>query len=359
MSSSPRILEIGENPVMAQAYPDTTEHWSTRPVAKLENAGPRDHLVTLASLPRLARALASTDYDLVVVQPGSFRPWQWQAIARALFRRSALRGNIPYFRTFGQELIKSKVVAPIAVWDMDDAPLIHKRHLFLLDHANVYFKRELPADHWRVFMGTVHHHLPTQRFRLMKKQRERLAKLRPISLGLPIGFDSKMQPLPDSEKTSDVFFAGRVNGSSTVRENGLQELLALRAQGYRIDIPETNLPPDLYLKRIAQSWMSWAPEGYGHETFRAYEASVCGSVPVINYPSIDRYRPLRDGEHCFYYDLEPGGLKRVIEGALADRAKLGGMARSARSFVLAEHTLSSVAQHVVRESLSRSAAVDV
>jgi hypothetical protein len=354
MSSPPRILEIGENPVMALAFPDSTEHWSTKPVARLENAGPRDHLVTLAALPRLARALASSDFDVVVVQPGSFRPWHWQAIARALFRRSALRGNVPYFRTFGQELIKGKVAAPIAVWDMDDAPLIHRRHLFLLDRAALYFKRELPADHWRVFMGTVHHHLPTQRFRMVRKQRERLAKLRPISLGLPIGFDTNVQLVPDSEKTSDVFFAGRVSGSSTVREKGLQELLALREQGYRIDIPETNLSPDLYLKRIAQSWMSWAPEGYGHETFRAYEASVCGSVPIINYPSIDRYKPLRHGEHCFYYDTESGGLTQAIKAGLFDRERLAGIARSARAFVMAEHTLSSVAQYVVRATLQRA-----
>jgi glycosyltransferase involved in cell wall biosynthesis len=102
--------------------------------------------------------------------------------------------------------------------------------------------------------------------------------------------------------------------------------------------------------------MSWAPEGYGHETFRAYEASVCGSVPIINYPSIDRYKPLRDGEHCFYYDTEAGGLTRAIKAGLSDRVKLAGMARSARAFVKAEHTLSAVAQHIVQETLQRAVA---
>jgi hypothetical protein len=253
---------------------------------------------------------------------------------------------------FGQEMIRGRVAAPIAIWDMDDAPLIRRKHLFLLDRATLYFKRELPSDHWRVFMGTVHHHLPTQRFRLTKKHRERVAKLRPISLGLPIGFDTKVQPVPNSEKTSDVFFAGRVNGSSTVREKGLEELLALREEGYRIDIPEANLSPDLYLKRITQSWMSWAPEGYGYETFRAYEASVCGSVPIINYPSIERYKPLRGGEHCFYYDMEPRALSRAIQAALASRERLSQMAQAARAFVLTEHTLPALAQHVVRETLA-------
>lgn len=356
MTSTVRVLEIGENPVMGLAFPDSTDHWSTKPVARLKDAGPRDHLVTLASLPRLARALADPAYDIVVIQPGSFRPWHWQGITRALFRRSALRGNVPYFRMFGQEMIRGRVAAPIAIWDMDDAPLIHRKHLFLLDRSTLYFKRELPADHWRVFMGTVHHHLPTQRFRLTKRHRERLAKLRPISLGLPIGFDTSVRIVPDSEKTSDVFFAGRVSGSSTVREKGLQELLALREEGYRIDIPEANLPLDLYLKRIAQSRMSWAPEGYGHETFRAYEASVCGSVPIVNYPSIERYKPLREGEHCFYYDTEAGGLTRAIKAGLSDRVRLAGMASLARAFVVAEHTLSSVAQHVVHATLQRAVA---
>src|ERR1041384_3661485 len=91
--SAPRILEIGEHRLMREAFPDTTTHWSTAPTLDPASRGPNDHLVTPGALPELARALASIDYDLVVVQPGTFRPWHWQALVRSVFRRSALAGG--------------------------------------------------------------------------------------------------------------------------------------------------------------------------------------------------------------------------------------------------------------------------
>jgi hypothetical protein len=353
----PRILEIGEHRLMREAYPDTTEHWSTTPTFDAANQGPCDRLVTLGSLPELARALANPNYDLVVVQPGAFPPWHWQAIARSLFRRSALSGVVPYFRYFGQEMIRGRVAAPIAIWDWEDSPFIFRHNSFLLDRATLFFKRELPPDHWRVFMRTVHERLPTPRFRMLDKQRRRVAKLRPISLGLPRGREAlpTARPVGDNEKTADIFFAGRVTGSSMVRERGMTELMALRDKGCRVDIPERSLPLDEYMARIARSWLSWSPEGYGYDCFRTYEAAICGSVPVLNRQTIARYKPLRDGEHCFYYDVEPGSLTRTLEGALQNRTRLAKMAHAARDFVLAEHTQAALARYVAETTLAFAA----
>jgi Glycosyl transferases group 1 len=350
----PRILEIGDYRLMREAYPESTHHWSTSLWPSAESDGKHDRTVTLASLPRLARALASADYDVVVVQPGTFRPWHLRALSRSLFRRSALRGHIPYFRHFGQEMILGRVAAPIAVWDWDEPPFIYRHNVFLLDRAVLYFKRELPPDHWRVFMGTLHHKIPTPRFRLEEQHRRRIAKLRPISLGLPLGREALpgAQPIPDDAKTADIFFTGRIRGSSTVREAGVVELLALRDKGYRIDIPRNDLPVDDYLRRCAAAWLTWSPEGFGYECFRTYEAAICGSVPVVNRQSVHRYKPLRDGEHCFYYDVEPGGLTQTLEAALAGRARLSTMARAARDFVLKEHTQAALARHIVETTLS-------
>jgi hypothetical protein len=354
---TPRILEIGESRLMSEAFPDTTDHWSTVLSPSRED-GPRHQLVTLGSLPRLARALADPEYDLVVIQPGGNHPWHWQGITRALFRRSALRGEIPYFPGFGQQLVRGKVSAPIAVWDMADAPIVARHHLFLMDRSTLYFKRELPTDHWRVFMGTLHQQVPTPRFRKILRQQKRIAKLRPMSLGLPLGLDRHpaIGTLHNESKISDVFFAGRVDASATIRARGLDELFALRAKGYRIDIPEQPLPHDEFLKRCAQAWLTWSPEGYGFETFRTYEASVCGSVPVLNAPTIERYKPLRHAVHCFYHDVEPGGLTRTLEQALSDRTKLAGMARAAREYVLAEHTFAALARYLAETTLATAQA---
>jgi hypothetical protein len=353
MMEAPNILEIGEHRLMREAYPETTTHWSTAATLAPADRGPRDQLVTLASLPRLAQALASSDYDLVVVQPGPFAPWHWQAIARSLFRRSTLRGVMPYFRTFGPEMIRGRVTAPIAVWDWEDSPFIFRHNQFLLDRATLFFKRELPIDHWRVFMRTVHERLPTPRFRLLEKQRRRVAKLRPISLGLPRGREAlpAARPVAADQKTSDVFFAGRVAGSSTVRERGLAELNALRGSGIRVDIPETPLPLDEYLARMARSWLTWSPEGYGYDCFRTYEAAICGSVPILNRQTVERHKPLRDGEHCFYYDVEEGNLAETITRALCNRDRLSQMARAARDLVLNDHTPAALARHIAETTL--------
>lgn len=352
MQSDLRILEIGGMALMHAAYPDTTHHWSTLPGFRPSREHQRP--VTLASLPALSRALASADYDLVVVHPGSFSPWQLQALSRSLFRRSALRGDIPYFRSFGQEMIRGRVTAPIAVWDWDDPAVIDRHNVFLLDAATLYFKRELPPDYWRLFAGTLHRRVPTPRFRAVPRNRQRIAKICPISLGLPLNREdvATARPVPDSDKTADIFFTGRVADSSTVRQQGLIEIMKLKEKGYRVDIPDNSLSLSDYLARCARAWVTWSPEGYGYDCFRTYEAAICGSVPVLNRPTIHRYQPLREGEHCFYYDVEEGDLTRVMEAALADRARLSRMAKAAGDLVRAEHTQAALARYVAETTLA-------
>ena len=119
-------------------------------------------------------------------------------------------------------MLRGRVTPPIAIWDWEDSPFIFSHNQGLLDRATLYFKRELPVDHWRVFMRTVHERLPTPRFRMLEVQRRRIAKLRPISLGLPRGREAlpTASPVAADHKTADIFFAGRIEGSSTVRERG-------------------------------------------------------------------------------------------------------------------------------------------
>jgi hypothetical protein len=350
---TPRILEIGEYAMMGEAYPDSVDHWSTTR-AKYFRPGERRRRVTFSALPQLASDLASANYDLVVVQPNTFAPWQWQAISRALFARETLQGSITYARYFGQQMLRGRVRAPVAVWDWDEQPFVFAQNLFLLDAATLYFKRELPPDHWRVFMGSIYDKVPTARFRTTPRRERQVRKLRPISLGLPIGHDrlAAAAPLPDQEKTADIFFAGRVRGSSTVRQQGLQELLALRDKGYRVDIPDNNLPIEDFLRRCAAAWITWSPEGYSYDCFRTYEAAICGSVPVLNRQTVERHAPLRDGEHCLYYDVEPGQLMAVVEAALADRARLSRLAQAARAHVLAAHTHAALGRYVAETTLA-------
>jgi hypothetical protein len=136
-----------------------------------------------------------------------------------------------------------------------------------------------------------------------------------------------------------------------VRERGLHELLQLQKQGFRIDIQEGDCSPAEYLGRCARSWLVWSPEGYGWDCFRQYEAAYAGSVPVISRQTIERHMPLREGDHCYYYDVEEGHLARVIRQALLAPDVLLAMAAAGREHVLKHHTPQALAQYVVQATL--------
>ena len=356
-SASPlRIVEIGEKPFVKSAFPRETTYFCTAFVPAPADPAGGSHIVSARTLPLLRRLLNDDATSLIVCHPTFFSPWHWRWIVRALFNRRTLQGHLPFVRAFGPQMLRKQRIAPIAVVDQDDFPLINRGNLFLLDRCTAYFKRELPADRWRVFLKTAHANLPSHRFRQQPLYAERLAKLRPLSLGLSLSADIASMP-HSVPKTSDIFFAGRVEASSWVRHTGFRELLALRDRGMRVDIADKPLPPEEFYRRCASAWLTWSPEGYGWECFRHYEAPVCGSVPVCNVSPLERHQPLREGEHAFYYPVEPGGLTQVVISALADKTRLGKMAQSGREFVLANHTPSALANYIVKEALASAVRV--
>jgi hypothetical protein len=334
------IVEIGPRAYVAAAYPEETLFFATDPSAFVPES-----VQVLRSLGALWRALGSADTDLIVVHPNFSRPWGLRALSRAIISSRFLKGRSPLGRAFGPELLRWRGRAPIVVIDLEDLPLINRDNLFLLDRCTLWFKRELPVDHWRVFTKTAHPNLPTPRFRTGERERRRVQKLRPISIGLPMRAEGL--PPPAQPKSADVFFLARVEASSTARARGLEELRALAAHGVVVDIPNAPLPRAEFYKRCAAAWLVWSPEGFGWDCFRHYEALACGSVPLINQPSIDRHAPLLAGEHALYYDPEPRGLTRAVLAALADKDALTRIAEAGRTHVMSHHTPDALSRYVV------------
>ena len=334
------ILEIGQRPYIARAYPDETRFFATDPAA--DTTG----LAAIGSLPGLWRALGDPATELIICHPNFSAPWGPRALGRAFFSSRFLRGRSPLMRSFGPELLRWRGRAPIVVVDHEDLPVINRDNLFLLDRCQLWFKRELPVDHWRVFLRTAHANLPTPRFRRRPRNLARIAKLRPISIGL--SFESEgLLPERPVEKTADIFFRATVTGSSTARQRGLAELKALAAQGVIVDLPADTLPRAEFYRRCAAARLVWSPEGLGWDCFRHYEALACGAVPLINHPSIDRHAPLIASVHALYYDPEPGGLTRAVMAALADKPALARIAEAGRAYVLEHHTPAALARYVV------------
>jgi hypothetical protein len=282
-------------------------------------------------------------YDIIVCYAGQRSPQHPRYWLRAA-------GDFPHsvVRVFGVSWLRYvRPPVPLVVLDMHDIPTIHASNFFLLDKARAYFKRELPVDHWQVLCGTAHPNLPTLRIRRDPRWQRRIGKLRPISLqcGL-LDVDSSNKTF--SEKKADVFFAGAVEGNSTIRNEGMRQLRILAERGVRVDLPAERLPQAEFYRRMSQAWLAWSPSGLGWDCYRHYEAPQCLTVPVINYPTIMRHAPLEDGVHAIYYPPEGDGLVRAVEEALRDKDRLTRIAVAGRAHVRANHAGPAFCERVLR-----------
>ncbi len=347
--SNIHILEIGDHQHFKQTlFAQTDLLWSGRRNPQLLT--PRDYAdCTPAAFARAMREASRGKFDIVVAYAGQRSPWHPRYWLRAMFQGAPLRAGI---RVFGVSWLRYvRLHVPLVVLDMHDIPTIHPSNFFLLDRASIYFKRELPVDHWQSFYGAAHPNLPTLRIRRNPHWQRRLAKLQPISLqaGLIDLGSSDVEAF--SVKTADVFFAGAVEDNSTVREQGLRQLRRLQETGLKIDIPQERLPPDEFYRRMSRAWLAWSPSGLGWDCYRHYEAPQCLAVPVINYPTISRYCPMQDGVHAVYYDPEGDGLIRAIEEALADKERLRRIAVAGRAHVRSHHAGPAFCERVLRAAL--------
>ena len=125
----------------------------------------------------------------------------------------------------------------------------------------------------------------------------------------------------------------------------------LADKGLQIDIPEERLPPDEFHRRMSRAWLAWSPSGLGWDCYRHYEGPQCLAVPVINYPTISRHRPLEDGVHALYYAPEGDGLRHTIETALADKERLRQIAIAGRAHVRANHVGAAFCERVLKAAL--------
>jgi len=342
-----RILEIGGDTLFAPAVPSqTTFYWTA---AKPRNQGRR----ALGPI-RLARALLDLRagrFDLLVIHASQYAPWHPRSVLTAL-RDWHVRAPLGLFAMFAWRLVPLFHRVPIAVVDLGDGFGIGRHNFFLLKACRAFFKRELPSDHWQVFFKSGHRDFPGHRWRSKPTPQGWIAKLRPISYGTFV----PLLPLPDdavAEKTADIFFAGDIEANSTARASGLAELRALQREGYVVDVPAGRLPLNEFLGRMAAAWLAWSPAGFGWDCGRHYEAALVNTVPLTNYPTIMRHRPLLDGEHCVLYGVEPGGLMLAAKAALSDKPRLRRIAANAAAHVRRHHTWQARAEHVAVTVLGR------
>jgi hypothetical protein len=314
---------------------------------------------TLREAVRLRRALNEGRYDLVITCSNPDPVWRPE--------RSAVSNGFKFLRKLAREpgslgfyllpWMLDENAVPLAVYDWEDNTIIARKNWGLLRRATCYFKTQSPRNPYKAFL------FQDKRndclFNIVRQPiyGEWVGKLRPIGIGVTL--PGNWRDPAGIEKKTDVFFAGAIH-YSTVRREGLQQLEELRSEGYAIDLHVTgpdvaSIPPDEFLRRCAEAWLVWSPEGAGWDCMRHYWAPLTGSVPLLNHPDTRRHEPLIDGIHAFYYGVEGDDLKRVVRLALRDKPRLGAMAADSRAFVQPRHTHQALAEHLITETLRTAA----
>ena len=243
--------------------------------------------------------------------------------------------------------IKNRCGAPLAVVDISDDPTIHPVNVPLLEEADCFFKRELPLDPYHALESL---RKKTSRAGALMDRKSAawgrwVGKLHPLPLGC-----AALEPLDDRfqgplEKDWDIFYAG--DDPFRPRRRGIVAALeALRQKGLKVRVPESPLSIEDYLDELSRSHLAVSPPGIGWDCHRHYEAAFVGSVPVTPFPTIQRHAPLRNGEHCLFYDPEKS-LAPQLEEMLADKTALAAIAGRARAHACRHLTHRAIFDHVV------------
>jgi len=182
--------------------------------------------------------------------------------------------------------------------------------------------------------------------------RRDISKLRPISLGVR---NETLECLRGATgKKWDLFFAGDLHEKG-LRGRMIEELRELAGKRVWKILLRDRLPQEEYLYCLAQSRLCLSPPGMGWDCWRHYEAMLAESVPVMPYPTILQYQPALDGEHCFYFAPESGGLTLCLQRIMTQMDRLPAMAQAGRRLVLENHTYSKLREYVIRETLEAHA----
>ena len=299
------------------------------------------------------REIMSGNHDILIVRE----------IGRYIYRLDvSLAGNLirfamRHYLVYCAKMARRVGMRVLAV-DMVDEPFLDGMDIRLMDHSDLYFKRELPANPYKAFARVKPHHQEPILKATSEESRRRFAKLRPISLGAihdPWESERLDRELRFSEryagssKKFDVFFSG--SASSLPRSKGIETLIAMREEGYNILILEAPVARQEFWDHLSSSWLAWSPEGMGWDCYRHYEAALARTVPLINQSPNLRYKPFINGKHALYYDLEEDGLRNTIVEALKNKARLLEMAHAARSHVLKHHTTRERCNYMVNAAL--------
>jgi hypothetical protein len=115
------------------------------------------------------------------------------------------------------------------------------------------------------------------------------------------------------------------------------------------------VPIEEYIELLQRSKLIVCTESFGCETFRHYEVSAAGAVPLVNWPYAQNYLPFQPDVHAIYFSLIGDDFEQTVAQALADPAKLERIAQETRAFTLQHKERRHVGEIIIEETLREHA----
>ena len=302
----------------------------------------------------VGKKISRKEYDLAVVTDRKHCFWRPGAgLVSGLFRfgkavlsepRRLAHLQIP------REL--SKVGIPWALLERNDQCLIQEGNHLLFHLASRVFVRELLQNRFEIFQayrkGADRMRLWPKAFRAGRRVPLDIEKIRAISLGWRPG---SILAESAGEKVHDIIFCGQ-ESLRTPRMAAVHELKeSADREGWKFFHPG-ELSQEQFHRECARAWLCLSPSGNGWDCYRHYEALLTGSVPLINYPWIERYAPFEDGKHCLFYSVERGHLTAVVKKALQNKDLLRSIAKEGAARVQKYHSHAALRNYVIHETLA-------
>jgi len=355
-SATPRILFIARScdiaGMMAEFIRRSDAYFC--PSGKNQAVPEGMKLFTRQAAREIRRALYDNQYDFVISCSVADPIWRQDRNWLTNFIKYAKKIT-RHYSSLGTYLVPwmlSGSSVPLAIFDWEDNTIIARKNWGLLKRATCYFKTQSPRNPYKAFLFQDRRNDCLFNIVRQPGYTELAKKLRPYSVGITI--PKNWGDLHGIEKKTDVFFAGAAHYSWARRE-GFRLLEELRDEGFNIDLHSTStgtsLPQDEFLRRCAQAWLVWSPEGAGWDCMRHYWAPLMGSVPLLNHPDTRRHEPLLHGVHAYYYGVEGDDIKRAVRHALQDKERLRKMAAEGEILVRQHHTHEALADYLVAETL--------
>jgi glycosyltransferase involved in cell wall biosynthesis len=177
---------------------------------------------------------------------------------------------------------------------------------------------------------------------------------------------------PMRQRDIDVCFTGNImphrspddpNPFGALTHNPIRQDIYERTEKlkerYNVFCLNDRVDPAEYFELLQRSKLVVCTESFGCETWRHYEASAAGAVPLINWPYATNYMPFQPDLHAIYFSLIGDDFERTVARALADPAKLAEISVATRAFTLAHKERKHVGEMVIEETLAESKKLEV